>query len=174
MEDIFENLLFQAQEPYPENVVSEKNYNYASMISEAYAGRESELTAVLQYSFQHFVKDESDERVAAALMKIGIVEMHHLEMLGEMLYKLGSTPIFAGRRRQIYSASAVNYETDLVKLLNIDIENEYAAIDYYRYINARIDDEGINRVIDRIIEDEKTHIKVLKVLLEYASSKGNA
>lgn len=174
MEDIFENLLFQAQAPYPEIVVSEKNYNYASMIAEAYAGRESEMTAVLQYSFQHFIKDASDENVAKALAGIAVVEMHHLEMLGEMLYQLGSTPIFAGRRRQIYSASAVNYETDLVKLLNVDIENEYAAIDYYRYINARIDDEGINRVIDRIIEDEKVHIKCLKVLLEYASALGDA
>ena len=171
MENVFDQLVFQSAEPYPETLVSEKNYHYASMIAEAYAGRESELTAILQYSFQHFVKSETEQRVANALARIAVVEMHHLEILGEMLVKLGSTPVFAGRRRQMYTASAVNYETDLVKLLNVDIENEYAAIDYYRYINARIDDEGINRVIDRIVEDEKQHIKVLKILLEYASAK---
>lgn len=168
-----EQFQYQADAPYPQVRVKEKNYAYASMIAEAYAGRESELNAILEYSYQHFLKESENERVAGALIDIAEVEMHHLDLLGTLLVQLGSIPVFAGRRRQLYSASAVNYETDMVKLLNNDIESEYAAIDYYRYINARIEDDGINQLIDRIIEDEKMHIKVLKVLLEEVSSPEN-
>ena len=161
-----EKFQFQADGPYPEVEVAEKNYAYAGMIAEAYAGRESELTAILQYSDQDFLKHSADPDLSDILSGIAKVEMHHLDLLGCLLVELGSLPVYAGRRRQMFSAGAVNYETDPVRFLNADLEGEYAAIDYYRYINARIEDVSINRLIDRIIEDEKVHVKIFKTLLE--------
>lgn len=78
--------------PYPEVRVARPNKEYAYLLLEDYAGMVSELTAVCQYSYHHFVLENENREVADALSCIALVEMHHLEILAETIVMLGVDP----------------------------------------------------------------------------------
>ena len=64
-------------------------------ISPAYAGREGELTAILQYVYQSILLDgcgKSEE--AKKMLHIAVEEMHHLEQIGSLLVTCGVPPIY--------------------------------------------------------------------------------
>lgn len=61
------------------------------LISPAYAGNEGELTAVLQYIYQHILFDHAGcKDYADILLKVAITEMKHLEILGSLILRLGA------------------------------------------------------------------------------------
>lgn len=140
------------------------------IISPAYADRGSELTAILQYVFQAMVFagrgcDEYDR----TLTRIAIAEMHHLDLLGEMMYRMGALPVFTSdppRRFDFYSTRAVSYAQTTEKMLQDDIQGEMKAIRDYERMVERLDNEQVSAVISRIILDEKLHLETLRALLE--------
>ena len=75
--------------PYPDVKVERKNKEYAYILMHAYAGKISEETATHQYICQHFLLEEPFKKI---LKEISIVEMHHLELLGETIHLLGVDP----------------------------------------------------------------------------------
>ena len=52
------------------------------------------------------------------------------------------------------------------KALQSDIDDEHKAIEGYRNSIKLIDDPSIQAVLERIILDEQTHIKILNSMLE--------
>lgn len=150
--------------PYPEPQVEKENIEYAKILLFSYAGNVSEETAVNQYMYQHFVLDGE---VSNALRNIGIVEMHHLELLAETIKLLGMDPKY-----QIYNldeiipwtADFVPYGNNLKEMLDIDIEGETMAIVNYRKSIELIDDKYIRALLERIILDEEVHLKIFHEL----------
>lgn len=157
--------------PYPEVKVEEKNPYYADLLSEDYAGRSSETTATLLYSYQHFNTFDSNEEFSKIIEEIAIVEMKHLEMLGKTIKLLGKEPIYktceASRGDCVmWTASNIDYSTRLKEMLEVDIREESKAIKIYESHKKLIKDKYIKNMLDRIILDEKRHLEIFKSLYE--------
>ena len=157
--------------PYPEVRVEEKNPYYADLLSEDYAGRTSETTATLLYSYQHFSSFDSNEEFSKIIEEIAIVEMKHLEMLGKTIKLLGREPIYktceASRGDCVmWTASNIDYSTRLKEMLEVDIKEESKAIKIYESHKRLIKDKYIKNMLDRIILDEKRHLEIFKSLYE--------
>lgn len=153
--------------PYPEVCVNEPNINYARLLSSAYAGDGGELSAVLQYTYGHLVTEGAEpSQLSAVLACVSITEMRHLEILGELIMKLGGDPKFCDmQRRGCFDAGKVNYQTSPDRILRAAISGEKAAIAMYRDLIRRIDDGCIREILRRIILDEEHHIKLFSELL---------
>ena len=156
--------------PYPEIDDIKEDKVTALILSRAYSGLHSELSAILQYVYHHYYLDKLGEHEKAkTLIKISIAEMMHLSMLGETLLKLGLdpryinyTPLFS----EYYSAKKLSYSTQKDKMLLDNLSGELVAIEQYKDIIDRISNQKVQALLSRIILDEELHVKVLKELLE--------
>lgn len=157
--------------PYPNIMVEKKNSYYADILSDDYAGKVSELTAVMLYSYQHFLKFDTDEDFSKTIEEIANVEMLHMEMLGKIIKLLGKDPVYSTCEASrgdciMWNANNVNYTSDLRQMLKADINSEKQAIVNYKHHLNLIDDKYIKAVLSRIILDEQHHLEIFETLLE--------
>lgn len=150
--------------PYPPVEVERKNPNYANLLMNDYAGRISELTAITQYSYQHFITNDKYKDLSKSLECISIVEMHHLEFLGELILLLGGDPVFrSGENNGDYwSGRYPSQSKNVVQLLKDNIVAETKAIQSYRLRITQTNDRKIQRLLSRIIMDEEKHLMIFK------------
>ncbi|MCR4431874.1 MAG: manganese catalase family protein [Tepidanaerobacteraceae bacterium] len=156
-------MVFNSREPYPAIAVERPNREYAEILMGDYAGRDSELTAILQYVYGNLVVANTD--VARLLMGISRVEMHHLHMLGETIKLLGVDPRYQYLGKY-WNAGFVNYERDMCRILRINREGELVAIQEYKRQAAGIDDEYVKKLLLRIARDEEVHARLLGEAME--------
>lgn len=158
--------------PYPEPKIICKNAYYANILLQDYAGAVSELTAITLYSYQHIVGEGKYKDYAELIGGISIVEMKHLELLGETIKLLGIKPAFidsACYNGKLWTASYVNYTTDIKEMILSDIRAEADAIKNYQEHIELIEDKYIDKLLARIIEDEKLHLRLFeKIYGKYA------
>lgn len=162
---------FQMNIPYPKIKVEKKDIEIAKDLLNSYAGRISEDSAVHDYVFQMMMQDDGE--IKKILRGIAIVEMHHLEILGKLIYALGLTPLFASvsdNRTKWFSGEYVNYERNWEQILRDNIFQEEMAIKNYERIILKTNDENIKYILKRIILDERVHIEIFTRLLEQIKS----
>ncbi len=138
----------------------------AFLLAGAYSGAHGELSAILQY-FYHYLhfKRLNDDATSEVIMSIALAEMHHLEILGSLIMRLGLDPVFCTASTfcaEYYSAKNIRYSKDAKKMLIDDVTAESAAIKEYEQLLEIIEDETVGAVISRIILDEELHAKALK------------
>jgi len=127
-------------EPYLE-VAGSPNPEAVLIIKELRTGADGELTAIAQYVFQNN-RITNNDAVSAALLQIAIVEMMHLDVLGDAIQALGGKPSFDDGK-YYWQAGHVNYADDLVDMLNANIEGEEAAIAAYEAGDSRTDNDSL-------------------------------
>lgn len=157
--------IFASDLPYPELTVYSVSRGDVIALTDDYAGRESETTAIMQYSYQSYILKEKYPDVAKVLEQIAIVEMTHHEMLAEAIIESGGDPVIAGRHC-FWSGSTVNYAEDLCTILKADLQGELTAIANYKRTIAALSNKSIAALIERIILDEELHVKIFKKLIE--------
>ena len=160
----------RVDKPYPEIKVEKKNIEYAKLLLNDYASPVGEDRAIHQYIYQNFDKFNEDPVFAKTLSQIAMVEMKHLELLGETIKLLGINPEFRFVDKNTnylvyWNSSYVNYTTNIIEMLKSDILIEKEAIKNYRYHISIIDDKYIKALLYRIIEDEQMHIQCFNMLL---------
>jgi len=153
---------FASELPYPE-IISSNNLHDAKLLMPDYSGQNGELTAILTYSYQSYISWQNDE-FADILEKIATVEMHHHEMLGKTIFKLGGYPVMGGRN--YWNGSYVNYTIEPKRFLENNIAAEETAILNYERTLLNLSEEQVKLLIERIILDEEIHIKVFRTLLK--------
>lgn len=136
------------------------------LLTEAYAGKESEMTALSQYFYQYILSTEYNKEIAKVLEEISIVEMVHMEILGKAIARMGGNPIYASSGR-FWNGSFVNYTKSLREMMYINIKGEKVAIDFYKKIIASLENISLIPAIEEIIKDEETHIVAFTTILEY-------
>jgi bacterioferritin len=154
--------------PYPAAKADRRNEHYARILSLDYAGCKSEMTAVAQYFYNHIITEDKEPDLSRAFECISIVEMRHLELLGEMIISLGGDPVIGAQdRRNVewWSGRFVPYETKRERILRAAINAEKDAIETYRRHCEMINDCGVRRLINRIIADEEKHLQIFDALL---------
>lgn len=156
------NLKYASDLPYPEIVVDE-NLQEAKMLMPSYSGVAGELTAILTYAFQSYITLKLQD-VKEALEKVAQVEMHHHELLGTTITKLGGFPVMGARN--YWNGSFVNYTLDPKKFLAQNIIAEENAIRNYERTILNITSPQVKTLLERIILDEQVHIEDFKELLK--------
>jgi bacterioferritin len=154
---------FRVDKPYPLVDIKQPNSFYARMLMPAYSGRTSEMTSTMQYIFHKFYLNEHPD-ILNAYNYIALVEYTHRNILGNIIHELGVKPIFAVDS-QYWSGEFPNYATNLVDILETDIQTEIEAIAEYERIIKNLDDESINNMLRRIILDEQVHMDILTKFL---------
>ncbi len=152
--------------PYPPLDGLKEDHRSLRILSPAYAGKEGELTAVLQYVYQSltFEKLGMPER-GKTLLGIAVNEMHHLELLGTAIANLGAPPVFTAFPPYpvgYYSASNVNYCKNPKNMIAADIRAETRAIADYKKMISRLCNEPLVALLERIIKDEEYHLTVFE------------
>lgn len=151
---------YQSNLPYPKIEVMEQNRYYATLLMEDYAGMVSELTAVNQYLYHSFIYGDN-EYLHSLFKNTSIVEMHHIDILANLIIKLGCNPIYSSPNT-FWEASNVYYGNDLCEQLEADLESEYKAINSYKHHIDMIEDNNIKAILKRIILDEEIHVRLFK------------
>lgn len=145
--------------------VEKPNHYYARLLLEDYAGQVSELTALTQYFNHEGVLFKKYPQISNVLNEIGLKEVLHLNILSKLIYLLGVNPKYRVIRedsfRVWWSPTYVEYEEDLLKIIEINIEGEKNAIRQYQNHLVHINDKYITDLLKQIILDEKGHIKKL-------------
>lgn len=156
--------------PYPPIQVSEKNQNYAALLSVDYCGAVSELSAITQYINNENRLQCEKCPVARTILEIAMAEMMHLQKLGELIYLLGGRIDFTVKqpngRTAMWTPAYLKIPDNARQMILADIESETAAINQYRRHMSVIKDTYVNDVLARIITDEEYHIMLFRALLE--------
>lgn len=162
--------LYKLEAPYPELTAKKPNKFYVSILTNLYASCQSEMTAVLQYTFQEHYFEKTDQQAADDVIQIAIVEMHHLELLAHAIICYGGKPKYVNSKNMYYSAKAVDYSTDYITMLLSDLTEEKKAIAAYNNAISMISDKDLKALLNRINDDEKLHYKIFEGLLMQAQS----
>lgn len=154
--------------PYPDitNVVTNKKT--ARLLGEAYAGRHSELNTILQYVYHYlYFKRLGDNFSAKTVLGIALCEMKHMEILGELLLKLGADPVFYYPTPLFKDCpiSSVSFAMTKQKMVFDNVSIEMVEISCYKKILDCVSEQTTREVLKRIILDEELHVKILKDML---------
>lgn len=159
------DLKFQSDKPYPEIVASCPNEYIVKMLSNLYSGRNSELSAILQYAFQHSVLKQNNDEIAYILERISIVEMHHLELLANAIVAFGGLPCYEDGNGQTFCADGVCYYTNLACILEKSLQDERDAVNAYIRTANCVQNVSLRALLLRLAEDEQIHADILNSLL---------
>lgn len=157
------------EKPYPPVKVCGQNRMYASAMLTNMASCNSELSAVTLYFYNSLVTRGAWKRASDCFHGISIVEMHHLDIFGQLALLLGADPRYCSRchnRMMYWNAGCNKYTMDLSSLINNAIAGENKAIEQYFQQIRWIQDPCIVELLKRIIMDEERHIAIFHQLAE--------
>lgn len=141
-----------------------KNIRYSNMLYDKFAGEAGELTAVMQYIYEH-IELKRFENFSKILLSIAIEEMHHLDLLGNLIKKLGGIPYYINKENSAWNGNNVKYHFGSVyEMLTYNIESEKKTIDGYKEAIKYTQNKSIKELLERIILDEKTHLEIFNRL----------
>ena len=141
-----------------------KNLKYANMLHDNFAGEIGELTAVTQYIYEHIELKKYDN-FSKILLSIAIEEMHHLDLLGDLIKKLGGIPYYTNKNKCAWNGENIKYHFATVyEMLTYNIESEKKAIECYKEAIKYTQNKSIRDLLERIILDEKTHLEIFNRL----------
>ncbi len=122
----------------------------------------AELQVCIQYMWQHVLwSGPKHFAVKDEFKKIAIDEMKHAEKIAERLFYLGGLPTT--------NPLPINVGKNLKEMLEQDKKDEEMAIDLYKKIIKKADEEGdytTSFIFREILEDEEEHHDTFISLLE--------
>ncbi|TGE31945.1 LysM peptidoglycan-binding domain-containing protein [Desulfosporosinus sp. Sb-LF] len=149
--------VLETHEPTPDQI-PEPNYTYAMWLFEAYAGADSELTAITTYLYQAVLLDRPE--FDALLRPIAYDEMQHLEKLALALRHLGVDPRYGSFKNGHWidwRSRFIDYTSELCSLLDVNIEDEAKAHHEYLELAQKIPIPEIQCILTEIAADEERH-----------------
>ena len=95
--------------------------------------------------------------------------MRHLELLGDLIQRLGGKVRYANSLGQYWTGKNVKEETgNVAETMWYNIETEKAAIQGYQRAIMHTRNPSIRALLKRIILDEQTHIKIFTQIAQEA------
>ena len=138
--------------------IPEPTFTYATWLYEAYAGKDSELTAITTYLYQAVLLDRPE--FDALFRPIAYDEMRHLEKLALSLRYLGVDPkygAFSSGHWVEWRAHFVNYTSDLCAMLDSNIADEAEGHRHYLELAQNIPIPEIQCLLTEMAADEERH-----------------
>ncbi len=141
-------------------------------VSPMYAGRGGVLTATLQYFYQAIALGVCDVETARALEKLGAEKLRQLFTLGDLVTKLGASPVFTACPPfpvSYYSASCVEYGKTAASMLEADLRMERGLIERLSAILADLENPDAAAVLTRILSETQGHLAAVEGLVRETS-----
>ncbi len=114
--------------PFPEVKYVVKNPIYANLLYDDLSGELGELSAITQYVYEH-IEIVSFPELSGIMLKIAIQEMKHLNLVGELIKRLGKKPYFIDSKGVNWNSKYVKYNFDnIINTMKYNIETEKVAI----------------------------------------------
>ncbi len=154
--------------PYPQIRVERKNTDYASLLMEDMASSGSEMTAIYQYIYENWIFQNEKGDFKNLILKIAEVEMHHLDILGQLITLLGGNPKCQGIPNDSCSAwngNFIVYEKDFKKTLQLNMLGEENAFHMYHSHARIIKDKYVSEILLKLASDEQVHYHIFKKIL---------
>ena len=149
--------------PKLQNVL--KNPVYAQKLYNDFSGNLSELSTILQYTYEH-INNDLGNTISNIILSISIVEMKHLNMIGKLIQMLGLPPYYIDGSLKPWDIDYIKYDTGSMKeTLQYNIYLEREAIKGYKRAIMGTRNASIQRLFNRIILDERTHIDIFTRLI---------
>lgn len=155
--------------PYPDISAVKPDRHFAERVSALYAGRYGEFTAVSTYSYQQFILKEDFAYLSDVIECISLVEMHHFELLAELILRLGGDPVIGEtqrRRVSYWNGSYAGYARRPERIIADNIRAERRAIADYTAAADSTTDKAAASLLRRIAKDEEYHLKLFQQLQE--------
>ncbi len=155
--------------PYPEPAVLTANSYYAKILLESYSGKISEMTIIHQYNYHLLTLFSNYAEVVQVVQGIASMELQHMTLLGQTIRLLGIQPKFRTLSTNLpvyWHPQYVYFGKSIWDGLAADISAEKSAILQYRQQKQLIDDPNIQKLLDRIILDEKYHLHLLQKIAD--------
>ena len=163
-EEVEEILGSKKNIPYPKLMNIRQNQRYANLLYDNFAGDSGELTAVTQYIYEH-IELQRFESFSKILLSIAIEEMHHLELIGGLIRRLGKKPYYIDKNQCQWNAENIKYHfNNVYDMLSYNIESEKKAILEYKEAIKYTQNKSIKDLLERIILDEQTHLEIFNRL----------
>ena len=163
-EEVKEILNAKNNIPYPVLMNIRKNPKYAQLLYNSFASNKGELNAVTQYIYEH-IEFKRFNDFAHIILDIAIEEMHHLDLIGDLIVKLGNKPYYINSNKCFWNSKNIKYQfTSIYDMLTFNIESEKKAILEYETIIKYTQNKSIKALLERIILDEKTHLEIFNRL----------
>lgn len=161
----------RASSPYPSPEVTAQNPRYALLLRQAISSAKSEMTSVLQYVYQSWRLKPDDAKLAALFAGLAGVEMHHLQLLGELVVLLGGDPrCTAPSCGCPWNGNMICYTGNPASFLRQNAAAEQGAYDTYLSLARQLEDSKIQPLLLRLSEDEALHRDLLLERLEQLSA----
>ncbi len=168
-EDIKQMLRERDKIPYPELRGINKNPIYAKYLYDSFAGEMGELSAITQYIFEHIDKKLGQE-VNKIMLLVAVDEMKHFNKIGNLIQELGLPPHYVSAKLNPWNSNFVRYDTgNLRETMEYNIFTEKEAIKEYKRGIANTRNISIQKLLNRIILDEKSHIEIFTRIIEESS-----
>jgi len=168
MADKYHSAVF-LQKPYPKINITQKNKEYAALLSNCYCGVEGEMTVLCTYLYNHMLLDNGENAVISRIFElVSQTEMLHFQMLGKIICALGGIPVFASfdaRRGKYWTVRNVVYNSSADSMLRAAIASEERSVMEYRRLISLIKDKNIVDILERFILDEEHHMAIFSELL---------
>lgn len=169
---------YHVELPYPEPERLRPDRCAAEMIAPAYAGGNSEPGAIFQYLYHHFhYAVLGMEKYSSVMEGIAVSEMKHFDLLGAAIIRLGVDPIYTSHppgRCDYFNTSRIAYSKEPREMLSDDIRGERMAIAQYEAMICRLRNEEVAALIQRIVMDERLHVRILGELLEELDARSSS
>lgn len=160
---------FRDPAPYPNIVALRPSCDYAEILMDDYAWTISELTAITQYQYHNIKIKQRNKNLANLLMGISLVEMNHLDILGQTILVLCGNPKYRSskyKNKQPWSGNNVYYGYNILDKLESDLEGERKAINTYSNHIRMIEDPCVQKILERIVLYERVHEKLLEEAID--------
>lgn len=163
-EEVIEILNSKKNISYPKLMNVRQNKRYAELLYNNFSGEAGELTAVTQYIYEHIELKKYDS-FSKILLSIAIEEMHHLDLIGDLIKKLGKKAYYINNENCFWNAKNVKYHfNNIYDMLSYNIETEKQAIIEYKQAIKYTQNKSIKNLLERIILDEQTHLEIFNRL----------
>ena len=130
-----------------------------SRLNEALTG---EVEAILVYANTKTICDS--DALKLLMLETSFDEMRHTEMLAELIHDIDGLPEFKPRKvRLLYAGSEEEATYNYIEHTEM-LEKE--AVKMYESMIKDIEDENIQKVLKKILDDEMDHLKKLEDLEE--------
>lgn len=162
------NLIIADKAPYPKINVKGKDTRLAERLTVSFGGNEGEFGTIASYIYKSLIFAEKYPDYSEIYMKLAITEMHHLQMIGELIKKLGGQPLYGTRREngiQWFSGANVNYANDPLSAFMHDMAAEQQAYNTYIMTARQSGDRDIFSLLSRIALDEMHHRELFSTLI---------
>lgn len=114
-----DNIIVKNPSPYPKITVCEPNLEYARILSLDLASSKSEFSTITTYVYQNWVLNSEYRNIANTTIRIAMVEMHHLDILGQLITLLGGDPRYQAvyqRGYAIWNSNMVDYNKNIRRI----------------------------------------------------------